>query len=151
MRLQRIGVSVFRQWILVVDVPWHQSVGRQWTRHRPKGPSHSPPSHHHPSSAVPDSLIKKRGGGLNRHFKDSRQHPAQDRGCCTHTEGYPRFPDLRPIGTPIPSPVPGRIGKRGFPIPDSGRVGNRGFPSPFPGQIGNRGNGNWGFPGLPWP
>jgi len=79
-------------------------------------------------------------------LKDLRQHSAQDRGCCTHTEGYPRFPDLRPIGTPIP--VPGRIGKRGFPIPDSGRVGNRGFPSPFPGQIGNRGNGNWGFPGL---
>ena len=57
----RIGVSVFRQWILVVDVPWHQSVGRQWTRHRPKGPSHSPPSHHHPPSAVPDILMKKRG------------------------------------------------------------------------------------------
>jgi hypothetical protein len=32
--------SVFRQWILVVDVPWHQSFGR----HRPQSPSHSPPS-----------------------------------------------------------------------------------------------------------
>ena len=85
---------------------------------------------------------------MNRHFRDSlaRQHPAQDRACCPHTEGHPRFPDLRPIGTPIP--VPDRIGKRGFAIPDSGRVGNRGFPSPIPGQIGNRGNGNRGFPGL---
>ena len=61
--------------------------------------------------------------------------------------GYPRFPDLRPIGTPIPDSRPNRE-TGDFPIPDFGRIGNRGFPPPIPGQIGNRGNGNWGFPGL---
>ena len=75
-----------------------------------------------------------------------RQHSAQDRGCCTHTEGYPRFPDLRPIGTPIP--VPGTIGNRGFPVSRFRPSRESGIPSPFPGQIGNRGNGDWGFPGL---
>ena len=49
--------------------------------------------------------------------------------------GYPRFPDLRPIGKRAISP---------FPIPSR----KSGIPSPFPGQIGNRGNGNCGFPGL---
>jgi hypothetical protein len=134
--------NVFRQWILVVDVPWHQSLGR----HRPKSPSHSPPSPcpSRPPSAGPDSFKVKQlrsvGGGLNRHFKDSRQHPAQDRTCCTHTDGYPRFPDLRPIGTPIPDSRPNReMGD--FPIPDSGRVGNRGFPPRFPAKSGIGGTG----------
>ena len=83
----------------------------------------------------------------NPHLKDSRQHPAQDRACCTHTEGHPRFPDLRPIRAPFP--VPGRIGNGGK-LADSRFRPNRetGIPSPFPCQIGNRGNGNWGFPGL---
>ena len=97
----------------------------------------------------------------NPHLKDLRQHPAQDRACCTHTAGYPRFPDLRPIGTPIPVSRPNRE-TGDFPISVPGRSGlgignslpvsrpNREsvIPSPFPGQIGNRGNGNWGFPGL---
>ena len=61
--------------------------------------------------------------------------------------GYPRVPDLRPIGTPIPDSRPNRE-TGDFPIPDFGRIGTRGFPPPIPGQIGNRGNGNWGFPGL---
>jgi hypothetical protein len=49
--------------------------------------------------------------------------------------GYPRFPNLRPIGKRAISP---------FPIPSPSR--KSGIPSPFPGQIGNRGNGNCGFP-----
>ncbi len=74
------------------------------------------------------------------------------------TAGYPRFPDLRPIGIPIPVSRPNRETGPGdlapdFPIPVPGRVGNRKFTpsplkSPFPGQIGNRGNENRGFPGL---
>ena len=93
------------------------------------------------------------GGGQNLHLKDFRQHPAQDRACCTHTAtaGYPRFPDLRPIGAPIPVSRPNRE-TGDFPIPDSRPIGpadrESEVPSPFPGQIGNRGNGNWGFPGL---
>jgi hypothetical protein len=70
----------------------------------------------------------------NPHLTDSRQHPTQDRACCTHTAGYdPRFPDSRPIGTPVPVPgprfpFPGRIGERGisrfpFPAAESG-IGN---------------------------
>jgi hypothetical protein len=86
----------------------------------------------------------------NPHLKDSRQHPAQDRACCTHTAGYyPRCPDLRPIGTPVP--VPGRIGKRPggisrFPFPAESGIGNS---LPVSRPIGNRGDGNcqWGFPG----
>ncbi len=74
---------------------------------------------------------------------------SQDRACCTHTEGYPRFPipDFRPIGAPFP--VPGRIGKRG--LPDSRFRPNREsgvtVPAPFPDQIGNGRNGKWGIPG----
>ncbi len=92
------------------------------------------------------------GAGLNLHLKDSRQHPAQDRACCTHTAGYPRFPGLRPIGAPGDSRFPAESGNGGFPdsrIP-ADRARESEIPSPFPGQIGNRGNGNWGFPGLGW-
>ncbi len=97
------------------------------------------------------------GGGQNLHLKDLRQHPAQDRACCTHTAewvrtgplprgssavwvvpslkllpagppqkthtaGYPRFPDLRPIGAPSPVSRPNRE-TGDFPIPVPGRSG----------------------------
>jgi hypothetical protein len=79
-------------------------------------------------------------GGLNRHLRDSRQHPAQDRAWCTHTEGYPRFPDLRRIGTPIPDSRPNReSGILCVPIP--GPIGNRGFPPRFPAESGIGGTG----------
>jgi hypothetical protein len=66
----------------------------------------------------------------NFKLKDSRQHPAQNRACCTHTAGYSRFSDLRPIGTPIPVSRPNRE-TGDFPIPVPGRVGNRKFPLRF--------------------
>ncbi len=87
------------------------------------------------------------------HFKDARQHPAQDRACCTHAEGHPRFPDLRPIGTPDSRSRPHReTGVLCFPVPAKPGNGDSlpasrhpRFPaSPFPG---NR-NWSWGFPGL---
>jgi hypothetical protein len=63
------------------------------------------------------------------------------------TAGYPRFPDLRPIGTPIPVSRPKRE-TGDFPIPVPGRVGNRKFPLRFPAKSGRfRGNGNRGLPG----
>jgi hypothetical protein len=73
------------------------------------------------------------GGGLNRHFKDSRQHPAQDRACCTHTKGIPdfKFPICSESGNP--------------PSPDSGRIGNRGFPPRFPAKSGIGGTGTGDF------
>ena len=43
-------------------------------------------------------------------MKDSRQHPAQDRACCTHTARHPRFLDLRPIGAPGRFPFPAKSG-----------------------------------------
>ena len=62
--------------------------------------------------------------------------------------GYPRFPDLRPIGTPIPDSRPNRE-TGDFPIPAFGRIGNRGFPPRFPAKsgIGGTGIGDLGL----WP
>ena len=88
------------------------------------------------------SLRRKAGGGQNLHLKDSRQHPAQGRACCTHTRRvFPisRFAANRETGD--------------FPIPDSdsGRVGNRGFPPRFQAKSGIGGTpGSWGLlsPGL---
>jgi hypothetical protein len=88
------------------------------------------------------SLRRKAGGGRNLHLKDSRQHSAQDRACCTHTRRVSpisRFAANRATGDfPIP--------RRFRPSRESGI--EPWIPSPFPGQIGNRGNGNWGLPGL---
>ncbi len=62
--------------------------------------------------------IGRRQGGPQA----ARRPPAQDRACCTHTAGYPRFPDLRPIGAPIPVSRPNRE-TGDFPIPVPGRSG----------------------------
>jgi hypothetical protein len=77
-------------------------------------------------------------------LRDSRQHPAQDRASCTHTAGYPRFPDLRPIGARIPDSRPNRE-TGDFPIPVPGRVGNPKFPPRFPAKSGIGGTGNGDF------
>ena len=66
--------------------------------------------------------------------------------------GYPRFPDLRPIGTPIPDSRPNReSGIPCFPIP--GQIGNRGFPPRFLAKSGIGGTGiqvgESGLSGLP--
>jgi hypothetical protein len=147
-------------------VPWHHllkfgSTSSEkvvpWSR---RGPSPRP-SRHPPSAGPFGSLykLKKLGGGhwqmctQNPHLRDSRQHPAHDRACCTHTAGYyPRCPDLRPIGTPIQVPVPGRIGtrKRGisrFPFPAESGIGNS-LPVSRPNRESGDGNCQWGFPGV---
>jgi hypothetical protein len=92
---------------------------------------------HHPPSARPvlGSLRRKAGGGQNLHLKESRQHPAQDRACCTHTRrvSHPRFPAGDKFAANRET--------GDFPIPDSGRVGNRGLPARFPAKSGIGGTG----------
>jgi hypothetical protein len=144
-RCHAIGVtrSVFRQWTLVVDVPvivpWHQSLGR----HRPKSPSHCPPSprpSRHPPSAGPwQPELKKEGGGRPESAFEGLKGNIQPTRSCTHIAGYPRFPDLRPIGTPIPVSRPKRETAR-FPIPDSG-TGPSGIGSSLPVSRPNRESG----------
>jgi hypothetical protein len=58
---------------------------------------------HPPSDSRPvlGSLRRNSGGGRNLHLKDSRQHSAQDRACCTHTRRVPpisRFAAYRETG-----------------------------------------------------
>jgi hypothetical protein len=53
----------------------------------------------------------------------------------SHRRVSPRFPDLRPIGAPIPDSRPNRE-SGDFPIPVPGQVGNRGFPPRFPAKSG---------------
>jgi hypothetical protein len=123
-------------------------------RHRPKSPSHSPPSprpsrhHHDPPSAGPWQLKKEGGGRPESAFEGLlRQHPLSP--AVLTPQGMDGSPISRFAANRDPdSRFPAESGNG--PIPDSRFPADResGIPSPFPAQIGNRGNGNWGFPGL---
>ena len=114
-------------------------VRQSFGRHRPKSPSHSPPSPcpSRPPSAGPWQFKQLRSVGGGRNFESVFQglKATSSPGSCLplSRRRYPRFPDLRPIGTPIPDSRPNRE-TGDFPIPDFGRIGNRGFPPRFPAK-----------------
>ena len=69
----------------------------------------------------------------NPHLKDFRQHPAQDRACCTHTAGYPpaisRFAARanrgpRAVSRSRPESGNGGFPDSRFPIPAESGIGD---------------------------
>ena len=92
----------------------------------------------------------KAGGGQNLHLKDTRQHPAQDRACCTHTRRVSPRADFH---LKFRVPICGQSGNGGlglragpisrFPIPspaESGIGGSLRVPR-FPAKSGVGGTG----------
>jgi hypothetical protein len=134
---------VFRQWTrsLVVDVPWHQRLGR----HRPRSPPDSPPdsaisrraprrpSRHPPllASAGPSlngAQFKKEGGRPEYAFETPNLGNIQPRivpAVLTRRGSIPDFPICGQSGPRFPFP-PAESVNGGFPIPDSGRIVKRG-------------------------